>query len=437
MYRLKTYFTRILALAAIIAGSMSCTAYELDYDKGKKKVFIIYSCGFNNLSHYLKKDIEEVMTNFRPLSAMDVVMIYSHQTKKHGDYSIPTEPVLFQLRLDRQGAVKADTLKVYPETTNSASPETFRHVLDFIRTTHPDSDYGILLSSHSTGWMPQDYCNDPGAYDPKADSDSDFEWASLKKVRKRLAPTWGVQLPDGSPVVKSFGVQNTEMTDMMYEMDITDMAESIPMKMDFIIFDSCLMGGIEVAYEFKDICRYMIFSQTEILADGMDYEKLPSRVFMWNESSIRQICQDYYNQYIVKDGTFRSATISMIDCRRLGPLASICREIFESQRAEIAALEDSEDVQIYYRPELKEYHKWYHDLESIVSHAGTPHETMIELRNALNTCVLYKAATERFMNAFYINEHCGLSMYLPYEGYDYLNSFYKTLEWNKATGLIQ
>ena len=42
------------------------------------------------------------------------------------------------------------------------------------------------------------------------------------------------------------------------------------------------------------------------------------------------------------------------------------------------------------------------------------------------------------MNNLTINTHSGLSMYLPFTtGRDYLNNFYKSLEWNKATGLIQ
>ena len=32
---------------------------------------------------------------------------------------------------------------------------------------------------------------------------------------------------------------------------------------------------------------------------------------------------------------------------------------------------------------------------------------------------------------------CGLSMYLPCNGSEYLDNFYKTLEWNKATALVK
>ena len=57
---------------------------------------------------------------------------------------------------------------------------------------------------------------------------------------------------------------------------------------------------------------------------------------------------------------------------------------------------------------------------------------------SLSAVVKYKAATKRFMSDFHIKTNSGLSMYLPFTtGRDYLHSFYKTLEWNQAVGLIQ
>ena len=45
------------------------------------------------------------------------------------------------------------------------------------------------------------------------------------------------------------------------------------------------------------------------------------------------------------------------------------------------------------------------------------------------------AATDTFIN-FDIRTHCGLSMYLPADGNSELDEFYKTLSWNKASGLV-
>jgi hypothetical protein len=72
---------------------------------------------------------------------------------------------------------------------------------------------------------------------------------------------------------------------------------------------------------------------------------------------------------------------------------------------------------------------------------GLSEEDRVMLDEKLDDAVLYKAATSWFMSGyggFEVKHHSGLSMYLPFTtGRNYLHSFYKTLEWNQAVGLIQ
>ena len=77
-----------------------------------------------------------------------------------------------------------------------------------------------------------------------------------------------------------------------YEMNIEDFAAAIPMKMDYIIMDACLMGGIEVAYALKDKCDRIIFSQAEVIGDGLcEYDTMASRLLaggsIWASARIR------------------------------------------------------------------------------------------------------------------------------------------------------
>ena len=90
-------------------------------------------------------------------------------------------------------------------------------------------------------------------------------------------------------------------------------------------------------------------------------------------------------------------------------------------------------MQRYYR---SGYH-WFYDLESILMEAGITSEELGRLRAALGACVLYKGHTPNFMNSFEINVFSGFSMYLPAHGNAELSKYYKTLEWNKATGLVK
>ena len=71
--------------------------------------------------------------------------------------------------------------------------------------------------------------------------------------------------------------------------------------------------------------------------------------------------------------------------------------------------------------------------------AGADEAELKALDAALDECISYKNATESFMgtsSGFEIKVFSGLSMYLPANGSAYLDNFYKTLAWNKATKLV-
>ena len=76
------------------------------------------------------------------------------------------------------------------------------------------------------------------------------------------------------------------------------------------------------------------------------------------------------------------------------------------------------------------------------TYAGANAETvqksvLVPLEEAINGCILYKGATPSFMGEFAIDTFSGLSMYLPSNGHKELNKYYRTLKWNKATGLVK
>ena len=144
------------------------------------------------------------------------------------------------------------------------------------------------------------------------------------------------------------------------------------------------------------------------------------------------MCRDYFEQYDIKTGLHRSATISAVDCSRLEPLAEICSGLFEKYRNNITNMYSSR-LQRFYR---SNYH-WFYDLKSILIEAGINDDELKELDAALDGCVTYKAATPSFMGRFDIDVFSGFSMFLPSNGGDRLKEYYRTLDWNKATGLVK
>ena len=415
-----------MAVAALL--NTSCEKFEAQTPEQEHRTFILFSMGFNNLSGALKSDIDDLVKHSLSKDHKNCnLLVFSHHTSGGSTYSIPTSPVLTHIYKDDADNIVRDTLLVMSPNTISPSAETVRTVLEFVQENFKSDKYGMLVSSHGTGWAPENYCNYPDRYDNVPGSSI---WKVSEKDHGIPAP-----LMDGTPDVKSIGVHNTSKSEVI-EMDITDLAEAIPMKMDYIIFDACFMGCVEVAYELREKCGMMVSSQTEILADGMDYKTMLSYLFNPAGTDLKGFCENYYQYY--NKGSEKSATISLIDCSRLEPLTLACKDIFEKYGDRIRSLiTEALPIQRYYRTAYAKNHGWFYDLESIMINSGATKDELDLLNTTLRYCVKYKAATEKFMGNIELKHHSGLSMYLPYENRTYLNDFYKTLKWNQDTGLVQ
>ncbi len=385
----------------------------------KAQVLVLYSAGFNSLCAALEDDVNDMKSGYLPLvgSMSKAVLVYSRRLSETGRYTDRTPSYLIRLSVDGWGKVISDTLKTWPETDEAVSASTMTDVLETVKGLYPHASYGMVFSSHGSGWLPSGYYS----------------------TGKITAGTAGLQAvpyidpnSDGSmPRVKSIGIDNITSRNT-YEMEIETFAQALPMKFDYIIIDACLMGCIEVAYALKDKCDKLVFSQAEVLEDGLcDYTTLTQRVLKPVVPDLYNLCEDSYRHYKNQDDPiYRSLTISMIDCTRLDGLAESCKSLFSKYRNQIS-LVNAANVQGYFRSRKH----WFYDLTDILRQSGVPEADMTDYNKAMSDCVLYNAATDTFIN-FDIRTHCGLSMYLPADGNSELDEFYKTLSWNKASGLV-
>ena len=447
-----------LWIAAVIMAAAclhSCSPVSLDFNytpgqvrpeghidripvKDYNNVFLMYSIGFNDLTSYLGDDIKDLLSSPLMRSRRDVVLIFSHLSNGL-KFNELTKPTLTKIYRDQYGEIIKDTLMVLPETTVAADKETLRSILTYTKENFDAERYGILLSSHGTGWVPEGYVSNPSKYESMTLTEGDDEFRCLMMMEQRPdMPVYNMGRPDEIPV-KSMGVHCvSEYTTI--EMDINDIADAFPFKMDYIIFDACYMGGIEVAYELRNATDMLVASQTEILAYGMDYETMTSYLFNTAGPDLVGLCERYYEYYNTRSGQLKSATISLVDCTQLEALAQVSKDLFSRYRSELDKLLVSRDAQKYFRSkyETRTKHQWFYDFADIVEKCNLSESDLKTFHEALDQAVPYKAATEKFMSDITIKRHSGLSMYLPLtSGRDYLNSFYKSLEWNKATGLVE
>lgn len=394
----------------------------------RDKVFILYSMGYNNLSGDLNKNIDELLTGNVPSFRYEdnAILILSHSTHNNAyDYSTPTSPALYHAYVGNDGRLTRDTLAVFPLGSVAATKEIFSETLEIIKERFPAKEYGMLISSHSTGWAPEMYCTNP------PDKSYGGGWGSMRR-NMALSDIYCNE----RPLTKSIGAHFKNSTSDIDEIDLKDFAEAIPFHLDYLIFDCCLMGGIEVAYELRNKCDKICFSQTEILSEGMNYLTMISHIFDSAETNIEGIAYDYYTRYAVKnDPYYKSATISVVDCRKLDAVAEVIKRNHSAINV-LASSNNRSKVQRYYRSSLAIYHGIFYDIEDIMIQANVPESEREDLRNALKECVICKYATPTFLSSLKIENHSGLSMYLIDTERTILNKYYTTLEWNKATELI-
>lgn len=421
MKRFCKYLICLLALL-LMAGCV----HRDQYDTGKpfSRVLLLYTAGYNNLSSDIENNIKEICTTQMPLQdGSRALLVFSHQAKTDYDYNTPVQPSLVRLSLDWQGQVLRDTVLTFDSSVSATDPDTFAQVMEFVRTHYESDHYGLIMSSHGTGWMPTGYYDHPGS--------PDYAAFSRKRV---FSPTERVAaFSEDEPKVRSFGAEVTwaGSSTVSEEMDILSMVKAIPMHLDYMLFDACLMGGIEIAFELRDKVDKIGFSQAEILAHGFPYATISERLLQ-GATDVEGFCSDYYEYYAAQQGSQCSATISVVDCHKLEEFAVTCKGLFSRYAAAMAGI-DPKQVQGYFR---KNRH-WFYDLKDILEKAGASEADLNTLQQALDEVVTFKASTRRILDSFDVNAHCGLSMYLPADGDQYLDNYYKKFAWNQATGLVK
>lgn len=408
---MKRLFATVAVLLAFLTG---CEKHELGYhltDKSTESIsVIVYAEAFNNLSSDIKLNIETAFSGSIPqYGSKKHLLVYSRCALSDTDPT-PVNGYLLDAYRNQTGALQTDTLLTVPSQESSVDPAVIRRVLQKVVQAAPADHYGLIMSSHGSGWLPKNYVTD-------GDDALDYHV---------LAPS------------KSFGsegyIKNGPKTPE--EIEISDLAGAIPMHLDWIVFDACFMGCVEVFYQLRNVADYIAAAPTEILSTGFDYTTL-SPYLLADGGSVVKFSDAYYQRYLndPRGSIYRSATITVADCSMLENLAETCNTLFRKYRAQIAALGDKSGIQTYFRDPSTIRYCYFYDLADILKHTGADASDMEALNRALDRCISYKAATEKFLD-LKINTYSGMSMFLPSTGTTKLKEYYKSLDWNVATGLV-
>lgn len=281
------------------------------------------------------------------------------------------------LQIGNDGAVRE--VETYAEE-NSASTEVLRRVIDRTKLRFPARDYGLVLWSHGSGWLPE----------------------SASKASTR-----------------AFGQDGTSW------IEIGDLAGGLhDNEFAFIVFDACYMSSVETYYELRNKASYLIGAPNEILGNGFPYERVVPYFFQRGEEGAVKIGEEYADHYSEKNGL--EGAIAVVKTSGLEPLAAALKPVVEAHIEAVDRISIA-PVQQFGR---NQYRNKIFDLADFVRQFATGEE-YLAFEERLSAAVIYEAHTPHFIT-YFIRTSCGLSTYIPQSGQEALNEAYQRTQWYRA-----
>ena len=267
-------------------------------------------------------------------------------------------------------------------------PVIIAQVFKDMQKAVPSETYGLIFGSHATGWMEAN-----------------------------------------QTVGRAFGDDNA------YSINVPELAAVLQEGfgngiLDFVLFDACMMGTAEVAYELRDVTHYCIASVMETPAGGFPYQRLFAYL---TEDDIRfqELCAAFTGYYSSMTGGW--GTCAVVDCTQMNDLATAVRN-------ELLAFADSiptlsfDDVQQY---GAGSYHDFSYDVGDFfrVLNGGT---IPTDFQEVLNRAVVAKDCVNGGFKEVRpdSDRFCGIGMYIPYyTSHDRWDAYYESsITWYDAVG---
>lgn len=398
-----------------------------------RNVVLYYGAGYNNLCADMSINIDSLCVSGLPQKGDtdNIVLSFTHFASSATDYVTPTAPVLVRL-YKSLGEVCRDTVAVFPTTYMGASAGVFTEVLNLVRNRYRADNYGLIISSHGGGWVPE-------SYNPSAEGGIFPDAASVRMAARPHRPESDWDRDCGFTkfiTVQYDGIRYKTSITTTSTMEIDEFAAAIPMHLSYIIFDACLMGGVETIYELKDKCSRIAASPSEIWQYGLVYESLCRHLLNEDGPDLEGVCSDYYESYNRKR---KSASIALFDCSAVAALADSCKAVFANHRDDIDLLAKSGNPVRGIEYSYMYGASIFYDFKAVMTAIGASGDEMESLQKALDACIEYKAATETLFNNRGVTPelYSGVSMFFPDATRPNLKTAYKETSWNRYTGLVK
>ncbi len=398
---------KIFLLLFAIIGLCSCNHDDPEpVPTKKKKTVIVYMVAENSLSSFLDSDIREMVSakDSIPLDCNLVLYV-----------DAPQMPVCYTI--DRQTG--KSEWKTYPEQ-DSCDSLVFRNTLADIINEFPAEQYGLIMWSHGSGWIPS-----PA-----------HQYAQKAQQRRTI------------------GIDNNSnnSTNTGTELEIPamrHMLDDLGVRWDYIFFDACFMQCVEVDYELRGVCDQIVASPAEIPGEGAPYHLIMSSMF--KDNAAEEIAQIYYQSNINKSysgGTMGGLIISVSKSNEMEHLAETMKPYIISLFSDTREY-DMKGIQVYCKYTLTSSWKpEYYDLGSAMNQLLSSPADYEVIKAQLDRSYPVNLHTKFWLSQFFTyqqgvisdEEHlASVSIFLPHSKYDSMHypEALQDYEWYHAAGWDQ
>jgi len=244
------YTVMVMAMVMMTACSSDDDAYEFAQPmpaKGesravaRSRTVLVYMAGRNDLAEMVNDDLSEMKQGSKCLGSDDNLLVFVRRDKSERLpwlARIKNGEVTDSVSLSDMGITSSDG------ENRASDPVVMEGVMRYAFSHYPamDGNYGLVLWGHGSGWLMKD---------------------EVKCARSR-----------------AFGVDCGEAGDGLW-INIPTMAhilKSVP-HLKFIMADCCNFMCLEVLYELRNVCDYIIGSPAEIPGQGAPYDQIVADMF--------------------------------------------------------------------------------------------------------------------------------------------------------------
>lgn len=368
-----------------------------DYDRVADHTVLMYMVGDNNLSSLLENNVRQAhraMLDSVEVGSLNLVVFKDN--RQSGD----THPKLYYVRRNAEQRLDTVMMQVWDEEVDAADPNFLAEVVGTTFRQFNTTIKGLVLASHAAGWVP-------------VTTNHTYQ----------------------SPRRRAFGYDQNTPSGQTGSIELWDLASALAggPRFDYIIMDCCHMGTAEVAYELRDVTRYLVASALEVQGAGMPYRKVITHLSQCRSVSDLPAALDYgmhcyFDENAPYGASKKGAGIALYDLTPMSQLATAYQQLIASNSARLLPYSEASGADIdawldnfqFYGRESSgsggsvHYKYYFFDILDVIHWLSDANPSAAAAaQKAVGQIVLKEYHSTQFWNEIKIDHSCGMGVTLP------------------------